>query len=126
MANKPDRRRTLIYQEHILKRRRWRRPTLPIRSVWGSQSHIVITVDQCIREGNRQWQQLADEEEDVMPVVRSVKVWETDTLEVIWQGPNETEFRQYFTIPPKATREARNASGQVVDRTEENAAGQKL
>lgn len=54
--------------------------------------------------------------------VRQIRVWETDTLEVIWQFADGSSFKQSFTVPPRATREAR----QVIERTEENASGQKM
>jgi hypothetical protein len=58
--------------------------------------------------------------------VRSIKVWHTDTLEVIWQFEGGEEFREYMVVPPKAVRDAKNEAGQVVDRTQENKAGQKM
>lgn len=74
--------------------------------------------------------------------VRPIEAWETDTVEIRWRLADGTEFCESVTIPPKDVREARrqayeadqaqkrsrlmNASGQVVERSGENAAGQKL
>ncbi len=39
-----DKRRTLIYREEIVTRRRWRRPTTSLRCVWRVGSSLRITL----------------------------------------------------------------------------------
>lgn len=57
--------------------------------------------------------------------VRIIDILHTDTLQVTWRFEDGTTFKEFLTVPPKAVREARQAT-QVIDRPEENAAGQKM
>lgn len=59
-------------------------------------------------------------------VVQTFTIWHTDTLHVVWRFDDGTRFDEYMTVPPKDVRDARNAAGQVVDRTQENQSGQKM
>lgn len=55
---------------------------------------------------------------------RLIKVAEDEALSITWYLTGGGEYHQLITCPPKATRDARNQ--QVIDRTRENAAGQKM
>lgn len=71
-----------------------------------------------------------------MAFIRAVRVYEDETVELQWRCLDGTVFIQRITIPPKATREAqhqppldldpRNAAGQVTDRSQTTAAGQRF
>jgi hypothetical protein len=58
--------------------------------------------------------------------VRSIKVWHTDTLEVIWQFEDGTSFREHLTVSPKEVREAKAAAGHVLDSMTETSSKQKM
>jgi len=69
--------------------------------------------------------------------IRVVRAHEEETVEIAWTCADGSRYVQRITIPPKATREAqaqpplefddpRNAAGQVTDRSQTNAAGQRF
>jgi len=70
------------------------------------------------------------------PFIRVVRAHEDETVEIQWTCLDTSRYVQRLTIPPKATREAqtqprlelgsRNAAGQVIDRPQTNAAGQRF
>jgi hypothetical protein len=71
------------------------------------------------------------------PFIRVVRAHEEETVEIAWTCADGSRYVQRITIPPRATREAqaqpplefdpaRNAAGQVLDRTQTNRAGQRF
>lgn len=54
-----DKRRVLVYQEHLIRPKRWRPRTSVFEGKWKKGAFLIIRLSAAIQEGNKEWSSLS-------------------------------------------------------------------